>query len=105
MRAHQGGAASALRRHARPARDDDTSASSSASSPLAGKTQVERHASARWSLDQGAMIRLELLAAHQRGHDGFLNVETILRLVPHDALRSVDDVGRNFLTAVRGEAV
>ena len=39
------------------------------------------------------------------GHDGFLDVKAVFRLVPHDTLRTVDHRRTHFLTAVGRQAV
>ena len=44
-------------------------------------------------------------ALHQGVEDGLLGVEPVLGLVEDDALRSVDDLGGDLLSPVRGEAV
>src|SRR6185369_14628224 len=49
--------------------------------------------------------RSDRFSADEHGHDRLLNVQTILSLVPHAALRTLDHIVRHFLTAVRRQTV
>ena len=56
-------------------------------------------------VDHGdASVRIHA-AADQVFEQRLLRVQAVLRLVPHDALRAVDDVGVDFLAAMRGQAM
>ena len=48
------------------------------------------------------MYKRSAIGQEQGLHEGLLGVQTVLRLVPDDRVRTVHQIGADFLTAVGG---